>query len=78
MHRDEVGKSLEILNIEGKQVAHMINFKHRGKMRIMHLYAAHLMHFEQTKPDWINAFRFRQKSHIANEGLKSSCRLRDG
>ena len=65
MHGGESGKTFEVRAVEGEQARHSMNFKHRRKMSIVDLNAAHFTGDKKALPNRADAFRFRQQYHPA-------------
>ena len=50
MHRIDASKALEIRSVESEQMVYAMHFKHRCRMSIVDLNAAHLMGFHEAEP----------------------------
>jgi hypothetical protein len=78
MHRDHIGKPLEIRSVESKKIGYSMHFKHRCNMRVVDLNAAHFMNLHQLEPSWKDRLNFFQERHVPDNRLKSSGCLLDG
>jgi len=63
MHRDHVGKSLEISPIKRKEMGDFMHFKYRCEMGIMYLHSAYLMRKEKPVPHAIDPLILWQQLH---------------